>query len=60
MECLNHGSILLKGLRAARVSLPHQFITLTPQRSRHFMQVDLGMVLHAPEHSRSMSNFNIR
>ncbi len=58
VEGFDHGSICLKNLRAARISLAHKFITLTPQGSRYFIQVKLGMVLHAPEHSSSMPDLN--
>src|SRR5687768_570489 len=50
VEGFNHGSIRLKNLRAARIFLDHQVITLTSQGSGDLIQVKLRMVLHAPEH----------
>ena len=41
----------LQILRAARICLAYQVVTLTPQGSRYLIQVKLGMVLHAPEHA---------
>ena len=54
----DHGRIRLKSLQAAGISLAHQVLTLTPQSSRHLVQIKFGMVLHAPEHSSSMSDLD--
>ncbi|ANY85011.1 hypothetical protein BB934_43120 (plasmid) [Microvirga ossetica] len=51
-------SILLKSLRANRISLAHQCIILTPQGSSDFVQIKFRMILHTPEHAWTMSDLN--